>query len=203
MTRRHAPATDRNRDPILEVLRSVLPKTGTVIELAAGTGQHTAYFSQAFPNLRWCPTDRDVAALASIGAWTRELPNVDAPRVMDATSPAWTDGADEEVAAVMCINMIHISPWDATEGLMQGAGRRLQPGGVLVTYGPYRVDGEHTAPSNERFEGWLKSLDPRFGVRDMADVCAEASKHGLELERCVAMPANNFTLVFGKTMPGD
>jgi len=193
--RRHAPATDRNRDPILAVLSDVLPDEGRVLEIAAGTGQHTAYFSAAFPNLSWLPTDGNPDSLASIGAWNADRPNVADARMLDVMVDSW--GVDDEpLAAILCINMIHISPWEATEALMAGAGRHLKPGGVLYTYGPYRIDGAHTSESNVRFEGWLHSLDERFGVRDLADVTAAAAAHGLVFEQRVVMPANNFSLVF-------
>lgn len=195
--KQHAPATDRNREPILAVLRRVLPPAGTVLEVAAGTGQHACAFAAAFPALRWRPSDPDPAALASIAAWATEdgPPNLDPPVRLDATEHPWPIAAAD---AVVCINMIHIAPWDACQGLMRGAGALLPPGGVLYLYGPYRVDGRHTAPSNAQFDAWLKARDPRFGVRDLEAVSAEAARHRLALAETVPMPANNFSVVFRK-----
>lgn len=195
--KQYAPAAERNRDPILEVLRTALPARGTVLEIAAGTGQHACHFAGHLPGLTWQPTDPDPAACASIAAWAAEarLPNLRPPLELDVTAPVWPVAA---AAAIVCINMIHIAPWAACEGLMAGAGRLLPAGGPLVLYGPYRIDGAHTAPSNAAFDAWLKERDPSFGVRDMADVTAEAAQHGLAFERRVAMPANNFCLILRK-----
>lgn len=193
--RRHAPATQRNREPILEVLRRVLPERGTVLEVAAGTGEHAVFFAAALPGLAWQPTDADPGCLESIAAWVRheERPNLLAPLHLDATSEAWpVDEAD----AVFNANMIHISPWVACLGLLRGAGRTLRRGGVLVLYGPYRIDGAHTAPSNAAFDADLRSRDPAWGVRDLEEVIRVADGEGLTLEQRLAMPANNQTLVF-------
>ncbi|MFW6023498.1 MAG: DUF938 domain-containing protein [Myxococcota bacterium] len=193
--RRHAPAAARNREPILAVLRRVLPVEGLVLEVASGTGEHARHFAAALPHLTWQPSDPDEGARASIDAWVGDagLPNLRPALRLDASGAAWPlDRAD----AVLCINMIHIAPWQACEGLMRGAGRLLPPGGVLFTYGPYRIDGEHTAPSNERFDASLRGRDPAWGVRDVADVARAAEAHGLQLDERVAMPANNFSLVF-------
>lgn len=196
MSRRNAPATERNREPILAVLEDTLPRRGAVVEIAAGTGQHAAFFASKLPGLSWLATDADPDALESIRAWTSGVTNCRPPAVLNVLAP-WVLPADlEDVRAVLCVNMIHISPWEATEALMAGAGGILGAGGVLLTYGPYRIDGQQTAESNERFELWLKSLDPRFGVRDVADVAARATRHGLDLERRIDMPSNNFMLVF-------
>ncbi|MAQ18328.1 MAG: SAM-dependent methyltransferase [Sandaracinus sp.] len=195
--RRHAPATSRNRDPILEVLRRVLPDRGRVLEIAAGTGEHALHFAAAFPGLEWQPTDPDAAARESIAAWrdAEGTPNLRAPLDLDVTQPAWPLA---QAAAVVAINMIHISPIEASEGLMRGAGAILPSGAPLVTYGPYRIDGAHTAPSNAAFDESLKARDPRWGVRDLAELEALAAAHGLHLEERVTMPANNFTLVWRK-----
>ena len=194
--RQYAPATARNRDAILAVLRPVLPREGRVLELAAGSGEHAAFFAAAMPGLAWQPSDPDAGARASIAAWiaAEGLSNVAPPLDIDVCAAEW--GAGEGYDAVLAINMIHISPWEATFGLMAGAARVLKPGGVLITYGPYKRDGAHTAPSNEAFEGWLKERDERFGVRDISDVETAARAQGLTLCEVVAMPANNFALVF-------
>lgn len=202
--RQHAPATERNRAPILAVLARVLPPRGVVLEVASGTGQHAVAFAAALPGVTWQPSDGDPAALDSIRAWAAEaaLPNLAEPLHLDAAAPQ--DWPLARADAVVCINMIHIAPWDACRGLMRGAGRALagrapDGGGVLVLYGPYRRDGAHTAPSNAAFDDWLKARDPRYGVRDLEAVTAEAAAHGLSLEEIVDMPANNFTLVFRRS----
>jgi SAM-dependent methyltransferase len=191
----HAPATARNREPILEVLRAHLPERGLVLEIASGSGEHAVHFAAALPALTFQPTDPDEAALASIAAHRADakLENLNAPLRLDVTEAVWpVAGAD----AILAINMIHISPWAATEGLMRGAGRTLRRGGVLYTYGPYRHEGEHTAPSNAAFDERLRAMNPAFGIRDWADVAAVASAHGLERVERIAMPANNQSLVF-------
>jgi SAM-dependent methyltransferase len=190
-----SPAAARNRDPILEVLRRVLPARGTVLEIASGSGEHAVYFAAALPHLVWQPTDPDPAALRSIAAYRASagLPNLAPPVALDAAASAWpVEAAD----AVVAINMVHIAPWRATEGLMAGAARVLGPAGVLYLYGPYMVDGAHTAPSNAAFDESLKARDPAWGVRDVADVSALARSHGFVLAERVAMPANNLSLIF-------
>ncbi len=194
--RQHSPSTARNRDAILAVLQRVLPRAGRVLELAAGSGEHAVFFAAAMPALRWQPSDPDAAARESIAAWiaAEGASNVVPPLDIDVCADNWRAG--EGYDAVLAINMIHISPWEAALGLMAGAARVLKPGGVLFTYGAYKRDGAHTAPSNEAFEQWLKARDPRFGVRDMADVEAAANAQGLKLREVIEMPANNFALVF-------
>ena len=193
--RRLAPATDRNREPILAVLRRVLPPSGTVLEIASGTGQHAVYFAAALPGVTWQPSDPEAAARDSVAAWTAHtgLANVLPPLDLDVRREPWgIDRAD----AIDCINMVHISPWAATEALFGGAGRLLGPGGVLYLYGPYRRDGAHTAPSNAAFDAQLRATDPGWGVRDMEAVIALGAAQGLSCEAPVPMPANNFSLVF-------
>ncbi|WP_373047543.1 DUF938 domain-containing protein [Vulgatibacter sp.] len=193
--RRHAPATLRNREPILEVLRRLLPAPATVVEVASGTGEHAAFFAAQLPHLTWQPTDRDPALLASIDAWRADVPNVRPAIHLDAAAEVWpVDRAD----ALISINMIHIAPPEATEGLLQGAARILPPGGVLVLYGPFREGGRHTAPSNEAFDADLRRRNPAWGVRDLGEVAARASALGLLHEETVRMPANNLTVVFRK-----
>ena len=193
--RETAPSAERNKQPILEVISRVLPSSGLVLEIGSGTGQHVAHFARALPNLVFQPSEMDGARHASIEAWIRheKLANVRPPIAFDLTRLPWPVGAAD---AIVCINVIHISPWEATLGLMRGAGEILPAGGVLVTYGPYRREGRHTAPSNEAFDASLKARDARWGVRDMEEVASVAEAEGLELEEAVAMPANNFILVF-------
>lgn len=195
--RQQSPSAARNRDPILAVLRRVLPSEARVLELASGSGEHALYFARALPGVIWQPSDPDPNARASIAAWIEAegAPNVHAPLAIDACSEDWgvAPGAFD---AVVAINMIHISPWEATLGLMAGAARVLRPGGVLYTYGAYKRGGAHTAPSNEAFDAWLKGLDTRYGVRDLEAVEAAARAQGLRLRETVEMPANNLSLVF-------
>lgn len=194
--RRHAPATARNREPILGVLRRVLPPAGLVLEIAAGTGEHAACFAAALPAVAWQPTDPDACARASIAAWCAGLSNVRAPLALDAASDGWPVARAD---AVVCINMVHIAPWSACEGLMRGAGRVLAPGGVMVLYGPFRVGGAHTAPSNAAFDAQLRAQDPAWGVRDIEAVAALAEAAGLALVERVPMPANNVMVVFRRS----
>ena len=193
--KRHAPAAERNRAPIAAVLSELLPSSGTILEVASGTGEHSAWFAASFPALRWQPSDPDPDALASIAAWRAEagLDNLLEPVPLDASAGAWPVGP---VDAMLCVNMVHISPWAATAGLMRGAGRLLPPGGPLILYGPYRRAGVPTAPSNEAFDRSLKSRDPRWGLRDLEAVAAEAAANGLAFERVFEMPANNIIAVF-------
>lgn len=190
-----APATARNREPILAVLRRVLPPQGLVLEVASGSGEHAAYFAAALPALRWRPSDPDARSLASIAAHheAAALPNLLPPLVLDAEAADWPV---ERADAVICINMIHIAPWSAAEGLMAGAARVLPADGVLYLYGPYQVDGRHTADSNRDFDAWLRAQDPAWGVRDLGDVSDLAARHGFALVETVPMPANNLSVVF-------
>lgn len=189
--KKHAPATLRNRDAIANVLRDALPETGLVLEVASGSGEHCAHFAAAFPALNWQPSDPDATALASIASWGAGLANVAAPVMLDAAHGDWPVARAD---ALLCINMIHIAPWEATLGLMAGAARLLAPGAPLILYGPYRQAGVPTAPSNEAFDASLKSRDPRWGLRDVAAVSAVAN--GFALHRLAEMPANNLMLVF-------
>lgn len=193
--RRSAPAVARNTAPIIDVLRGILPDSGTVLEIASGSGEHALHFARAFPHLLWQPTDADPVGLRSIDAWRSAdaLPNLLAPVPLDAAASVWpADGAD----AILCINMVHISPWAATVGLMAGAGRLLASGSVLYLYGAYRQRGVETAPSNDAFDASIKARNPAWGVRDLEDVAAEADRNGLALDTVVAMPANNLSLIF-------
>lgn len=205
MQKRSAPAVARNKDPILSVLRDVLPETGLLLEIASGTGEHCVHFATHLPALRFIPSDLGDEQLASIEAWRQEcgLDNVLPPRRIDVTRDDWFADADSKdsnssggVDAVFCANMIHIAPPAALDGLVRGAARHLRPGGVLVTYGPYKIGGRHTAPSNEEFERWLLAQDPSYGVRDLEELIARGAEVGLRHERTIPMPANNFTIVF-------
>jgi cyclopropane fatty-acyl-phospholipid synthase-like methyltransferase len=198
--RQFSPSAARNRDVILAVLRRVLPPHARVLELASGTGEHAVHFARAMPELSWQPSDPDPSARASIAAWiaAEGVRNVLAPLAIDASEEGWGLGAGA-FDAIVAINVIHISPWEATPGLMAGAGLLLNAGGVLYTYGAYKRDGRHTAPSNESFDAWLKERDPRYGVRDLEAVEAAAAAQGLALREIIEMPANNLSLVFART----
>ncbi len=196
--RRHAPATLRNRQPILDVLRAVLPREGSVLEIGSGSGEHAIFFAAALPRLAWQPSDVDDANLASIAAWAADTPraNLAAPIRLDAARSPWPEIAPGQFDAIVCINVIHIAPWSVCLGLMAGAGAALRPHAPLVLYGPFMRDGRHTAPSNAAFDRMLRETDPRFGVRDLGDVTAEAASNGLALESVVEMPANNLSIIF-------
>lgn len=194
-----SPAAARNKTPILDVLRRVLPATGLVLEAASGTGEHAAFLAAQLPHLSWQPSDPDSGARASIAAWTEHTgdpENLRPPIDLDAAGDDWPIATAD---AIVCVNMIHISPWASCQGLMRGAARVLPHGGILYLYGPYRVDGRHTAPSNDAFDRGLRSQDPSWGVRDLEDVIAEAEKNGLAFAETVPMPANNLSVVFRKT----
>jgi SAM-dependent methyltransferase len=189
------PAPERNKEPILDVLRRVLPKAGRVLEISSGSGQHVMHFARHLPHLEFQPSDIDDDNLASIRAWRHDekLANVLEPVRLDVLAPTWPIGPCD---AAFNANMIHIAPWACAEGLFAGLGRHLQPSGVLVLYGPFRIGGEHTAPSNEAFDADLRQRDPAWGVRDLEAVEALAREQGLLLRERVPMPANNQSLVF-------
>jgi hypothetical protein len=196
---RTAPSTARNRNPILEVLRTRLPASGMVLEIAAGAGEHAVHFAGALPRLQWQPTDADPEALASISAWREHagLGNILPPLRLDASQPdTWPV---ERAHAVVAINMVHISPWAATVGLMAGAARVLPSGGRLFLYGPFIESDAPTAPSNLEFDRSLRRRNPDWGVRHLDDLVALGAAHGLALSERVTMPANNRVLVFRKS----
>lgn len=195
--RQHAPATARNRGPILDALRSILPTSGPILEVASGTGEHVIHFARVWPMLEWQPSDPSAEARRSIDGWiaAEGLENVRSPLDLDAASDDWPI---DHAAAVICINMIHISPWTSTEGLMRGAGRILDPGASLYLYGPFRQSTKLIEPSNAAFDESLRSRDPRWGLRDLDEVAACASAHRFVLDCVVEMPANNLSVIFRK-----
>jgi SAM-dependent methyltransferase len=197
--RLQAPATARNRAPILEVLRRHLPQQGLVLEVASGSGEHAVHFAQAFPYLEFQPSDPDADARASIDAWVASLglANVRPAIALDAATDMWPIATAD---AVLCINMIHIAPWQAAVGLMRGAAKVLADGGVLYLYGPFRRGGAHTAPSNDAFDRSLRAQNPEWGVRDLEAVAALGSDHGFAPPIIEAMPANNLSLVFQRVV---
>ncbi len=192
--RQHAPSTARNREPILEVLRRVLAEAAEVLEIASGTGEHAAHFAAALPGTRWQPSDRDRAQLTSIDAWGAPLRNVRRALELDVTSRTWPVSASA-FDAVFNANMIHIAPWEVALGLLEGAARHLRPDGVLILYGPYRIAGEHTAPSNAAFDRQLRARDPSWGIRDLEAVVAAGVAVDLAFAERIEMPANNQILV--------
>jgi SAM-dependent methyltransferase len=193
--KRFAPATQRNREAISDVLAGILPTSGLVLEIASGTGEHVIHFAACFPGVIWQPTDDDVAGIASIEPWRADvdLPNIQPALRLDASALDWPVCA---VDAILCINMIHIAPWAAAEGLLAGALRILSPGGALYLYGPYTQAGIATAPSNRAFDASLKSRNPAWGLRAVEDMVALAAANGLKLDRLIEMPANNLSLIF-------
>lgn len=192
-----SPAARRNREPIAAVLADWLPAKGLVLEVASGSGEHAAHFAQTFPNLDWQPSDPDPQALSSIEAWRADsgLPNLLEPIVLDSTATDWPiDAAD----VVLCINMVHISPWGAALGLLDGTARLLQAGAPLILYGPWIVDGIETASSNLAFDADLKRRNPAWGLRRVTDFAAAAAERGLALAAERAMPANNRMLLLSR-----
>ena len=196
--RRQSPSTARNRGPILDVLKRVLPAEGLVLEIASGTGEHVVHFARHLPRLVWQPSDADPDARASIEAWriAEQLDNVRSAVTLDVTAEPWPV---ERAAAMLCINMIHISPWAATGALLRGAARVLPAGGILYLYGPYRRRDRVTAPSNEAFDADLRRRNPEWGLRDLETVVDAASRHGLRLIETVDMPANNLSVVLTRS----
>jgi hypothetical protein len=196
--RLYAPATQRNREPILAVLRRVLPAAGSVLELASGTGEHAVWLAAHFPGVAFQPSDPDPEQRASIAAWIAftAVKNVRAPLDLDAAA-AWEEsaGLPPGLGAILCINMVHISPWAATLGLLRGAGALLPAGGLLYLYGAYKRGGRHTAPSNDAFDASLRARNPQWGVRDLEAVADAASGRGLALEEVLEMPANNLSVI--------
>jgi len=197
--RLYAPATQRNREPILAVLRRVLPPTGAVLEIASGTGEHAVWLAAQLPGLVFQPSDPQPAQRASIAAWIAASGpiNLRTPLALDAATADWEAHAEipPGLAAILCINMIHIAPWNAALGLVRGAGVALGAGGLLYLYGPYRRGGRHTAASNEAFDRSLRAQNPEWGVRDLETLAAVADAAGLALEEVVEMPANNLSLI--------
>jgi SAM-dependent methyltransferase len=191
--RRSSHSVERNRDPILAALRPLLPPTGLVLEVASGSGEHAAHFAAALRDLTFQPSDPNPEALASIDAWCGGLPNVRPALDLDAAAPGWPI---KRADAVLCVNMIHIAPWTAAQGLVAGAGRVLRPGGLLALYGPFLRDGTPTAPSNAAFDAGLRARDPAWGLRRLEDVAALAAAAGFGPPAVTAMPANNLLVAF-------
>ncbi|MBG1271872.1 DUF938 domain-containing protein [Nostoc sp. WHI] len=203
--RQYAPATQRNSEPIIEVLLQVLPESGTILEIASGTGEHAVFFAPKLSPRLWLPTDANPQLRASISAWAEHFgcSNLYPPLELDVRELVWPvenrtfDWLNQEpIVAIVNINMIHISPWSACLGLMAGAGRILPAGGILYLYGPFKQGGEHTAESNAAFDKSLRAQNPEWGVRNLDDVVAVASAQNLSLKQIYQMPANNLSVVF-------
>jgi hypothetical protein len=193
--RQYAPATVRNRDFILDVLRDVLPMKGVILEIASGSGEHVVHFARNFPGLIFQPSDAEPEALLSVAAWVKdaELTNVRAPIVLDASQSPWPIASAD---AIICINMVHISPWDATVGLIAGAAAILLPASPLYLYGPYKRKGFATAPSNETFDRNLRDRNPTWGLRDLEAVAGVAQSVGFSAPAVTEVSANNLSVVF-------
>ncbi|MBL8312742.1 MAG: DUF938 domain-containing protein [Rubrivivax sp.] len=198
--RRHSPAAERNRGPILNELRRLLPPSGLLLEIASGTGQHAAHCSAGLPGWCWLPSEHEPASLASIDAWCQGLDRVQPPILLDVRAASWP-GVPPLVDAVFCANLLHIAPWDCCTGLMQGAARHLSAPGLLLTYGPYLEDEVATTASNLAFDADLRSRDVGWGLRRREDVETVAAQAGLHLQERVAMPANNLLLVWARGRP--
>jgi hypothetical protein len=201
--RRYAPATQRNREPILEVLRQVLPPTGTILEISSGTGEHAIYMAPQLALHHWLPSDPNPEARASITAWQQATPcaNLYPPIDLDASSPHWSIESAESfkldpITAIVNINMIHIAPKSAYIGLMAGASRILPDRGILYLYGPFKQEGVHTAPSNTAFDESLRAQNPEWGIRDLSEIATAAATHNLHLHKIFTMPANNLSVIF-------
>lgn len=200
--RQHSIPTSRNREPILGVLKRVIAPGAYVLEIASGSGEHAIHFAKNLSRVEWQPSDPDENARTSVAAWIEHdgAENIAAPLDLNVEEEGWEKRFVSGYDAIIAINMIHISPWEATLGLMRGAGVLLANArrgpGILYTYGAYKRGGEHTAPSNEAFDGWLKDRDPSYGVRDLEEVEAVANANGLRLREIIEMPANNLSLVF-------
>ena len=194
-----SPAAERNQESIAAVLRSCLPSSGTVLEIASGTGQHAVYFAAQFPQLTWQPSDKDEEALSSIRSWvegeTPRLTNLKPPVALDVLCDPAPFGA---VDVIFNCNMIHISPWNSCEKLFELAQTILVKEGIVFLYGPYVIKGIETAPSNLEFDGYLKLQNSEWGVRALADVKNAASRRALEFQRVIPMPANNYAVIFKK-----
>jgi len=196
-----SPSAARNREAILEVFLAHMPQAGMVLEIGSGTGEHAVHIAAHLPELTWLPGDPDETSRASISAWIAEtgLANIAAPHAIDVTIADWAKAVSRPIDAIVSINMIHIAPFAAAEGLIAGAGEILREGGKLFLYGPFSRNGEHTAPSNAAFDASLKARDPSWGVRDLEnDIVPLAEKAGLSLEDVVSMPANNFSVIFAR-----
>jgi hypothetical protein len=192
-----SPSAERNKGPIGEILCRMLPPNGRVVEIASGTGQHVVHFANMMPNLTWQPTERDGDCLRSIAGWLalKAPPNVRTPLHLDVHEAPWPLRSAD---GIVCINMVHIAPWSATQALMRGAGRMLPAAGIMYLYGPYKKGGQHTSASNQAFDAQLRAADPLWGVRDLEEMTKVATTENFNLQCTCEMPANNLSLIFRK-----
>ena len=194
-----APATERNRKPILAVLEKILPPTGTILEIASGTGEHAVYFAPRLSPRHWLPSETNPILQESILAWREEFPSdvLSPPIDLDVMGENWWEKVKhQDLSAIVCINMIHIAPYAACEWLMRGTGELLPHGGILYLYGPFKREGVHTSESNLAFDQSLQQQNQAWGVRNLEDVVSLGKSHQLELQDVIAMPANNLSVVF-------
>lgn len=199
--RQYAPATQRNREPILKILSEVLPTKSNVLEIASGTGEHAIFFASELKSCRWIPSDVNSLATESIVAWKNACPvdNLELPLLIDVTQKNWQQQVkNHAINAIVNINMIHIAPWQACLGLIKGVGQILPDDGILYLYGPYKRHGKHTAPSNASFDRSLRDRNPLWGVRDLEEVVETAAAHNLKLQQVISMPANNLSVIFSR-----
>jgi hypothetical protein len=199
--RQYAPATQRNREPILKILSEVLPTSSNVLEVASGTGEHAIFFASQLESCRWIPSDVNALVAESIIAWKNACPvgNLELPLLIDVTQDNWQqEVVEHQINAIVNINMIHIAPWQACLGLMAGAAKILPKDGILYLYGPYKRNGEHTSLSNANFDRSLRDRHPLWGVRDLEAVIAAAAAHNLNLQQVITMPANNLSVIFNR-----
>jgi len=193
--RQYAPATLRNRDLILGILRDVLPTKGVILEIASGSGEHVVHFARSFPDLVFQPSDREPKSLESVAAWVEatRVANVLAPTVLDVSQSPWPIASAD---GIICINMVHISPWEATLGLVKGAAAILPSTAPFYLYGPYKREGFATAPTNQAFDRSLRDRNATWGLRDLEAVAAAAQSVGFSVPTITEMPANNLSVVF-------
>jgi hypothetical protein len=199
--RQYAPATQRNRAPILKILSEILPTKANILEIASGTGEHAVFFASELKLCRWIPSDVDLLARESIIAWKNAclVDNLELPLLIDVTQNNWQQQLkDREINAIVNINMIHIAPWQACLSLIRGAGQILPSGGILYFYGPYKRNGEHTASSNVSFDRSLRDRNPLWGIRDLEEVVETAAAQNLKLQQVIEMPANNLSVIFSR-----
>ncbi len=202
MTKKYAPATNRNRQPILEILEQIIPDKGNILEIASGTGEHSLFFAPHFPEQKWIPSDKQSECIASINAWKEDCPteNIEVPLCIDVIKKLWHQPLlSRGIKVIICINMIHISPWSAYLGLVKGAKEILPINGLVYLYGPYKINNQHTALSNQEFDRYLQTQDGTWGVRNWEDIESIANDNNFVLENKITMPANNFSLILRKS----
>lgn len=197
--RQYAPATQRNRQPILDVLIKILPSFGNILEIASGTGEHALFFSPHFSPRKWIPSDINKQSIESIKSWINfsSTNNIESPLLLDVNAESWYIPEHlNPINSIININMIHISPWKSCIGLMKGVEQIVPSGGILYLYGPFKINNQHTAPSNEQFDQYLKIQNPQWGVRNLDDVILLANQYKLNFKEIISMPANNFSVIF-------